>query len=370
MWIELRDDLIDAFDTNTKSTDRIARSINALFTSMYDQYHIVYANQDLLEKLRSMPFVHQDNQVLITWILNKYISVYECHDAVKKKIIVVPDGVQETNTNNIYYIAISELQKIRQSMLLTENKTDYDLFNLIFSFLKPFGKNYVISLENNPFYGGNVSASVQIVESSSRFALCIVDSDKDYETSCQGNTCNSAVRSIDRAKEHNCVIDLHILGVREKENLIPLIFYSTTSSEKEVFYNCVRKFEENVGFMKFVDYKGIKQKKINSANTEWSSLYMPFVEECKKSGIFLEQEDEKELCVKGINDHQLEMATQAYFEDSYVQLTKKQKDDVLMIKTDIKLHIPRYIMEEWNSISAEMFDYGCSLSDQFMRTLV
>lgn len=367
MWIELDDAIIDLFDLNTKATDKEARALNALFQSMYNNYHIVYGSRELLKEISHLPFIYEDNKMLITWILNHYISVYECRSIITKKIHIVPLEAIKPNNENEFYAIISDFEKIKSSQLLSENKTDYDLYYNIFNFLKMFGNNYCLYLENNTFNGGNVAAAVQIVENEKRFAICVVDSDKDYIKDSFGTTRTSANKEVQKAKRKGAVLDLYTLGMREKENLIPMDFYETITLDKKEFIMCVNKFATNIEFMKYIDLKGIKKKKIINADEQWRALYSDFIEECKRLNIYDDCSTENEYCIKGFGDKLIQITNEVFFENSYNRINDEQKEQVLTIKSDINSHIPSYIMEEWKSICKEMFNYGCSISEHFAQ---
>ena len=90
---------------------------------------------------------------------------------------------------------------------------------------------HTIKFENDSCHGSNVVSKIKQVADEKRFAICILDSDRDMKGSKIGDTYKGA-KNVLKNKKNNYLVCLEDLKVREKENLFPPSIYKLFCEEK------------------------------------------------------------------------------------------------------------------------------------------
>lgn len=358
MIIELHDDIGEVFDEIIYSTDGFSTGINKVIRLMYEEKHVVVASVSLLEKIRDFAFIDPVNERLVDYLLNHYVDTYSSLPEVKRKLCVVPNEKYFIEDGN-YYITLDKADELKQAKLSTENPKDYQFYCNIFYYFND-NKKYTISLENHSYSGGCATQNLESMDVAQNLVFAISDSDKDYFSDKYGGTALAVMKTIGE-HEGPSFMDYYVLGVREKENLIPIdcyrLFQKTTN---KLFFDSVYVYKDNEEFMRFVDLKGLKHDKLLCEDSNWHALYDDFIETCKNKNVFIEQKTGREKnCIKGITKDLADKMSSIFF----VQSGKRSPYENRIIKDaefDVKSHIPSYIMNEYNEVCSWLFAFGCA----------
>ena len=360
MIIELHDDISQILDNITDPNDDNSLGINKLFELMYEYKHIIYASRQLLDRIKKFQFINPANKSLIVYLLNHYIDIYSSMPKVNKTLIVVPSKSYFSARDSQYYITLDNSHNLTQAKFSAENPKDYNFYINIFNF---FNTNsfYTINLENCSFAGSTAKEFLEVLDRDYNIVLAISDSDKNYKTDDLGDTAKIVKRFVDR-HSGTSIMDYYILGVREKENLIPIDCYNLFSTkDNKTFLECINKCCSKIEFMKFVDIKdGYKLKHISAEDGYWHSLYDGFIHICKQNGICnMDVTEDDKNCINGIGKNLADKICNIFFCKTY----KKSPTETKIIesaKFDVMEHIPSYIMDEYQVICSVLFDYGCA----------
>ncbi|MEC4853322.1 MAG: hypothetical protein SAJ12_20265, partial [Jaaginema sp. PMC 1079.18] len=162
--------------------------------------------------------------------------------------------------------------KIQKTILLCENLNDVALYEVIAKAFLIWKERSHTQLAYDSRGGGGTSIAGEyesIQNKHERMCLCIVDSDKKSPNSKLGSTASN-IQSLDNT--NNVITQLHILEVREAENLIPYQLLSEITEgnrdrEKFVFMLETICASPSVEIAKFIDIKkGTNLKEIVKSN--------------------------------------------------------------------------------------------------------
>lgn len=360
MVIELHDDIAKILDNISDSNDINSLAINKLFELMYERKHVVKASINLLNSIKSFKFLNPYNHSLISYLLEHRSTVYSSLPPLNKKIIVVPSEAYFSKSDSEYYITLDNSYNITQAKLSAENPKDYNFYVNIFHYLN---KNslYTINLENCSFAGSTAKEFLEAMDKNNNIVLAISDSDKDYKDDKLGDTAKNVKQYIDRHKGQS-IMDYYILGMREKENLIPIDCYLLfATQDNRTFLECIKTHCANDEFMQFVDIKdGYKIKHLSTEKPKWHALYDDFIDTCKQNGIYKQNVTENDkTCINGICGNLADKICDIFFSNTYKR-APEEKEIIENAKFDLKEHIPSYIMNEYQIIYSTIFTFGCA----------
>lgn len=354
MVFELSDEIEQIIDDIEEPDAPESRAINKLFELMKENKHIVYAKRNLLIKLKDFKYINFDNKKYIDQILQQYIDIYSSIRNIKKRMLVVPNNLSESND---WIIELKKCSKLTRAKLSADNPDDAEFYISVFSYMNT-NKLYTVNFENSSFCGSNAERYLNAMDEELNIILAISDSDKEYENCDLGNTAKKVINAVNNAK--NAIMEYYIIGVREIENLIPIDFYSLISnSNVDLLLDCIKNFSQNEEFMKYVNIKdGVSNYCLDNADEKWHKLYDDFIQMCKENGIYNRKEDgyRSKICVKGIGSNQINRIR--------VKLFKKDNQlnfEILGTNYDRKDCMPQYIINEWSNIYNYLLNYGCAL---------
>lgn len=363
MIIELSDEIEGIIENIEEPNDIMALGLNKLFELMSEHKHVIYAKRSLLEKIKNFQFINPSNKKLIDYLLNHYVDIYSSMPNVIKKVKVVLDDSTVKDLSKYHYIRLDKACYLNQAKLAAENPNDGNFYINIFMFLNT-NKEYTINFENSSFAGGTAESFINEMDKCANIILAISDSDKDYENCDYGATAKHVIESVNNAKD--AIMNYYILNFREKENLFPIDGYILFASSKDkTFLKCIKKYCDNIEFMKYVNIKdGIKKKQIEDKNEYWHILYDGFIKICRENNIFEGKNSvsNRKCCIKGIGGKYANRVCNIFLNPKY----KRTEDEQKIIEEagfDIKEHIPKFIIDEWENIFDYLFSYGCALKD-------
>ena len=380
MWIELSDEIIEYAKEIKSPFDKGIIALNSLFDSMLKQHHVVFGSIELLDYLRENEMISLTNRKFIEWIMQKYVYIYEASDIVEYKILVTLEGNCITREGKNFFVPIKFLYEVRETKLLAEHESDAQLFRNIFLQMynkKKLSKNYDIRFENDSFHGANAPSKLKQAAMEQRIMLCLIDSDKDYDSAASGATYKGANNVYKKIKNKN-IVNMRQLGVREKENLFSPDFYSLVSDDKKILLEVLQTEGANDNAIKYFDIKeGIKYKNVNLDS--WKEHYNGILEECKKRGIYVEPPEELEnkeqhICVEGIGGrlcdaaNEILLSTQEDIEKYLHQyaISKEKEKEIYECRKDVIGKLPVCLQEEWCEIFKVLFSWGCCLSSKMI----
>lgn len=212
-------------------------------------------------------------------------------DSVNTYIRVITDGteeriVKEVEKNVILVSArrLSEGDFVEKCLFVVENVEDYSLYIKIFRYYRK-RKGINTSCAFDLVHGGGSTLPIvlkKILQENNRLVLCIVDSDKRFESDEGGETIN---KTNELVNEFDSVFLKFIpLRVHEIENLVPLVvikdIYKNDKSKQETiaFIEFLQRKENesdnSVSPYLFFDYKcGIKKKNVSEYGSEKDIKY-------------------------------------------------------------------------------------------------
>lgn len=365
MLIELDDRIGNVLEKISNVNDTEAFILDKLFELMYEGKQIIYASRYLFKNLLSCKYLNVRSKQLIDYILNHYNEIYNaCYFKVKYKTIIYPKSCNIEKKDDCFYLPLENASDISTSILSTENPTDFDFYINISKFIENSENNPVItfSLNNCAYGGGSAEQFLKSMHKPGVILFAIADSDKKFNDDQLGNTAKIVKNYIDT----NCdTMVYHILNFIEKENLVPLDFYiAIAQNDKQELLKCIRGFYKNDEFMRYYDIKeGVKLKRLKENNNKWNNLYLPFLDECKKAGIYnMNATSDEDKVVSGIGNKLANITIDSILNPKSTQkISKAQKNNINILKSDIFSHIPDYIMNEWETIYKYIFDFGCVL---------
>ncbi len=364
MIIALHEKIPELLDTITLSTDENSLAINKLFELMLENKHVVCASRDTLSKICNFKYLNASNKDLITYLLDHYVNTYSSLPKVSKKLLIVPSPGYLINDDNTYCILLKDTNNFSCAKLSTENPTDYDFYVNVFNYINE-NNEYTIHFENHAFGGSSAKDFLQAMDKENNIVLAISDSDKSYEKDAYGDTANKVVEFIN-SHPGSSIMEYYIVHMREKENLIPIDCYCLLGkSTHKLLFDCIKKFESNQEFMRYIDLKdGYRLKHINTTNKEWHNLYDAFIAECKLNGAYNKHAtQDNDVCISGIGGNLADELSQIFFSKSCTK-TRRQKEKIEEAKFDIKEHIPPYIMDEYKVLYSLLFTFGCAYKER------
>ncbi len=240
MLIVLDDNILDEIN------DLTIRALQNIAECAINNRHIVYASRNLFRKLSKIKQLDSYNKR----IFKKLASKITQYGAIKKNfntyIRVMSNNdkiLLSSTTKNIYDVPIkflSDSANLQKTKLICEDLSDCKFYASLTKFImNQKNLSWELGFENINGGGINISETyLENLESNSSPCLVIADSDKVNECSNLGKTALELENIHEKYfREH--VTTMHILNVRERENLIPpyIYYYLETESSQKKHYS-------------------------------------------------------------------------------------------------------------------------------------
>lgn len=377
MLIELTDDFVDGLYSLEDEQDKAkAFSLveNALNQVRY-HHHIVVMSLQSIKTLKNDGRLGHNCKQIIQWMENNIQNL----NSIRQQIDLIVELTFCKTTcfsvinskKSTYSININDLDEFKESILITENATDYDFYLGVFNWID--GNNfYSTQLKNIPSYGANADKTIISNDTDKEFICCIFDSDKSFNEDANGSTLKNAING-DKQRTNRCFpFYLYALPVKEKENLFPYSEYlygpNIELNTKNLINLLVK--ETNEELLRFFDLKdGIKYKRLNKNNKKWRALYLPFINKCITNGVCAStcicSGCKKGSCkdcsnadkkyIAGIGDKLLEGASKKFFNDIRLKFDNSTKHDSIFGNQ-------KFILDIWKEIAHLLLNFGCSIS--------
>lgn len=379
MFIVLEDDIFEGLETITKIYDSRFIALDNLFESMYNGEHIVYTNIKNLMKLKNNEKLSPRTRAYTGWIIRNFSILYGCKAIVDSYITVSTKytRVIKSTDGRVIKTPIEFMKDITETKLLTEHESDAKFYQQLTKYvLKKKGNGnksfFSVQFENDAYHGANGKAKIEQVSLKNRLVLAVVDTDKDYPEDSLKST-YEGVKSGLKIAEKRIPIELLVLPVREKENLLTPTLY------KEICDNALikiiaEKFSNDEVIVNYFDIKGgIKKKKIRNHDDNWETYYCDLIDECRNQKICdecFEDVDLDEKYIKGIGDKICDTMGDLLFEDDINLILDNKKFNCypeakikqLKAKAEILLNeVPDFVFNNWEDISLKVFTWGCCI---------
>lgn len=294
MLIELHESVIK---NNNLDSEAIRLSIENIAMSMREKKHIVMANRDVLITLARCEELDRKARNVFANILRKSAIIGSIKKYLEGYISVRGDiehiSLCKNSGITLYNVPVTyfdDSEKLLPFHIICEDESDYKFYTSI-------GKKYL--RENR--YGFNVcfrgvhgggekthSNYKTYLTEYNRSCLAIADSDKKDINCNIGGTARKVEQVYNKFKS-SFITDIHILGVREKENLISPELYSLCSTSKcskielEIL-NYIYKNKTLKNLYIYTDIKdGIKYKEIFQNNINYKCV-LKYLNECYQLG--------------------------------------------------------------------------------------
>lgn len=379
MLIELTDDFVDRLYSldNERDKDKALILIDNALSQVHLHHHIVFMSLKSIRELKCEDKIGHYCKRVLQWMENNIKDLY----AIRQKVdLIVELTFCKTTCSSVisskkstYSININDLDEFKESILITENATDYDFYLGVFNWID--GNNfYSTQLKNIPSYGANADKTIISNDTDKEFICCIFDSDKSFNEDANGSTLKNAING-DKQRTNRCFpFYLYALPVKEKENLFPYSEYlygpNIELNTKNLINLLVK--ETNEELLRFFDLKdGIKHKKLNNRNNneKWRTLYLPFINKCKTNGVCASNckciicskqtckgcKNEDKKYIAGIGDKLLEGASKKFFNDPCLKFDNSTNPDSIFGNQ-------KFILDIWKEIAHLLLNFGCSIS--------
>lgn len=378
MLIEFTDDFLEALELeSTGKRDKAILLINDALHKMLHRSHIVFVSAIGVKSLLNNDSIDLSNKRILCWIREKALDL----NAIKNKSKIIVQltfgsscSFGDVLTRRLYWkINVNDLDEFKESVLITENATDYDFYYNIANwyFCSSF---FELHLKNIASNGANADTTILTRDKEKDFSCCIFDSDKDFQDAADGATLKNAQEGEKNRTNKFLPFFLYALPVREKENIFPYKEYLKISNIQEETKKLIDLLikETDKELLSFFDLKdGIKLKKIREGKSikKWYNLYWSFIEKCARLGVcksnIICESCGKDTCKKcnnrdnkyiaGIGDKLLSSASNIFFKE-------KSKKFLVSSELDNIFNNQKFILDIWQSISDLLFDFGCSIS--------
>ena len=240
MLIVLDENIIEDVDEQT------IQALQNIVDCIKNNRHIIYASRNLFKKLSTMEQLAPFNRRFYK-TLSKKVTQY---GALKDKFNTYMRVVKNLNKiefssedkKNIYTVPISFLSdsaNLQKTRLVCEDLSDCKFYASLTQFImKQKNMRGELAFENINGGGTNISETyLENLKSNSSPCIVIADSDKINTCSELGKTALELTNIYEKHfKEH--ITTMHILSVRERENLIPPYIYYNLETESNKKIHC------------------------------------------------------------------------------------------------------------------------------------
>lgn len=215
--------------TNNNNKNYLRNILNAYING----YHII-CFENRLSQTRELSKIFYDEQSLLTAIndiKNSHNDFRNLQKVIGTYVRIIDYNtdfsIAMENEKTIYYIPIDYFNDVLdKTLIITENESDFDFY--IALLLQAQKENayripqYVkFRCDSLPSGGSQMGSLYRTrVRKEKRITLCVTDSDKKCKYDTYGGTAQKTKDEHD-SFDITRISDLHILNVREKENLIP-----------------------------------------------------------------------------------------------------------------------------------------------------
>lgn len=272
-------------------------------------------------------------------------------------------------------VPITEKRDLEQSLLICENLSDCDFYiSLVKEIYKEKKSDISISLHKLQCAGSQAEQTIinEVEKGIIRPIACIMDSDKKRESDSFGPSAKSALRALAVCKNINA-ISVHVLSVREKENVIPpnilLIHPQFNNNELVKTLSKGVCMPECYELLKFINIKdGIQ-------NVKTSKEYEFHQNACDMLGLLkVPTNPLSGDCVDGIGGNSISCFVKDVLNHEFdCRYERACKNDGVSADTLERLkkladaahnllpHLPEYIKPEWDEIEQLVTDYGITI---------
>lgn len=334
-----------------------------LITAFYRGKHIIDFESEFFarEKLLNSGLFEYNNEVrkAVNFYSEQKQNIKSLRKQVKHSVEVISNEPFQLITENskvIISIDISYFDfELSPCYILSENLQDADFYISMLYNAKHFDSLPFLSDVNHSFEvdnGGGNTTNIVLERriNEKKILLCIVDSDKKFETDDYSGTSGSCFSTWNSLKEKNKIADLYILYVREKENLIPFSLYKQ--------YN---KFSGNQTILHLEQFEGTDKEK-----------YLKFVKISDRCNMDYEKnsivKDDLALtnAMRGIGKSGLRdfSVNKVYTEELALlpQIHTKSDENISNENlVNIFKDIPNYLQDDYTNLVEKIHAFTCSL---------
>lgn len=250
------------------------------------------------------------------------------------------------------------------NFVVCENVTDFYFYAWLTEQKKRNLQSHNYRINILPFNGGGNTTVASLKYIQNHFCLVICDSDVKYEGCQQGDTCGSVKDYVaELSLQEKNTIWMHILGVHEVENLIPLDIMEFVFRK-----NAVKKLRDILSkqygdiFLSFFDFKeGFKEsvyRKLKNMNYNVFQKYEQLFLDIGKTDKYL-----KKILRRKYKKGQDNCIVNGFGADVLSNVVMYIENNVIS-SNDYK--IENYQSADWNDISRKIWSLGCAMTPKHL----
>lgn len=345
MLIEISEDCLESLTTHKEYLNNVLSSYQngnhiVMFEkriNMYKTLESLYKNDDsILRTIRNIYSMHNDNKNLLK-LLKTYIKLVGANNEFCRK---------ENSGIVCYEVPINHFPEfVKECIIISENLSDTESYITLakraqketFLEIPPIVKLNYLDIpgggrETYKVYRKHAGIKGQIV-------FCICDSDKSREADNFGSTASLLITQHGCLEEGEHISDIHVLNVREKENLIPPELYILHPS-----------FHSNELLISLIGKENIfKYMKISANNIPLTGQ--------QKEELSITNEQSNGIGKKGFSKW---IDSIINTESPYIYLSEDSAEVTKCENLRFFEKLPDYLKVEHESLLHKIFDWSCS----------
>nr|DAY78411.1 MAG TPA: hypothetical protein [Caudoviricetes sp.] len=291
----------------------------------------------------------------------KDILTYFCKVDFSNSSRVAVQHSQENNFFVVGYTYFNDTANIQITKLLCEDINDTRFYGLISKYyrLSHGFRGIDVKFEFSNGGGANTKSNFELIKSSERFCLCLLDSDKSHPKSGVGSTAAKFNSKTDTATCKHYILESH-----EIESLIPLGVIEVGLSEKLIQNTYAYAYEQTIAATNYkpiaklyFDHKegltvsGAIDIDAKYNDTFWQDIFRN-AKNLKRKGCLEKMHCDCNppcIAIPGFGTGLLDVGTNIIDKMSHIKLSEI---------------IPALLMDEWNKIGLKLTSWGCASSNR------
>lgn len=367
--------------------DPVLRSLNALGDSIYQRFHLLTADLETLEYIVGLGQLDRIPQGIFQYFLDKY-SFFDFPEIVTKRLVWVIGSLFQIDTaqenpqfTGCFFLDIEQNPCLpKKSKLICEDFRDCDLYIAMAKALherNEYAKEIGLELESAFCGGSQAFITLEHTMFEKYFVFMVMDSDKKSKNDNFGKSAKAAVDYLEENPRE--ILDLYILKVGEKENLIPpswmLLSHDWEKLEHDLKeFATLEEIPWGQEILSYFDVKeGIETKKLVNFLGEFQDFLKKLDGEKNQNknhfyGRFGKKVSEffqTNLLEGGLQERLQNMKSGSATAEELQLLQSKINEAENFLD-----EIPEYVKSDWDSIYFGALDFGCGLnkdlSDHFV----
>lgn len=381
MVVEIDKDVIEYLQKSEKELtfeSPAIRMLNEIANQCYNRHHIISAEIDVLEFLKDFPLLETLTRRVFSSLLDKNYLMGEYRRRVSFVIRYYAKSAPSREDNCIW-LPILKYCPLSKAILLCENLSDCSFYiDFVKESLEEKGEdNILISLRKLSCAGSEAEKTIENEINNHVCApiLCVMDSDKCEENAPIGRSAQSAEDAFD-AYKNLYPIQLHILNVRAKENIIPptILIWEEKLAKNPLLVKLSQK-ETDPDYYELLRYINIKDGIKNFQLFRDCAKYKTQIEKLGYKWPDADAEKDKKYFAEGIGSRALDLfrknQLRHHLQAKLDTLEEHGCDTVMCnkIRADVARshqltqYMPSYLKNDWINIENLVVTFGMAFPE-------